>query len=294
MEQPAVLLVHGLPLWRDPVRGWITSCGAAVLEAQAKPVSFTYSRWTGLVALLRPHGTTATRVTREFLETYARVRDAHGVPAVIAHSLGSYLVTRALAEHEGEVAFRGVIFFGSIVRPEYDWGRVVRRGQVPGRYLRNEVGLHDWPVRWARLLGSAGYPYGSAGIEGFRCRPRRTAINHPYVGAADPEGLGRYCREVWLPFLGLTAARPEPDATRRWIPSPPRLLPPRPDLPTVRPPAGPPTRTVTPPRPDAPARPARTGRPRRARLSSASWGRRGIRPSPPAPGSPGSHPPRAG
>ena len=202
--RPALMFVHGLPLWRGPTTGWVTYCRSAVLEAHAEPVSFAYSRWSGLAALLWPQGKNAARLAREFLAAYARCRDAHGVPAVIAHSLGSYLVTQALTDHPEEVAFRGVILFGSIVRPDYDWASAIRRGQVPARYLRNEVGLHDWPLRWARLLGGAGYPYGRAGLEGFRRRPARPSINHPYTGTADARGLARYCREVWLPFLGLT------------------------------------------------------------------------------------------
>lgn len=205
-ERTAVMFVHGLPLWRDPIQGWVTYCRSAVIEAQAEPVSFAYSRWTGLVALLRPRGRAAARLAREFREAYARIREAHGVPAVIAHSLGSHLVTRALAEHAGDIAFRGVIFFGSIVPPDYDWASVIRRRQIPARYLRNEVGLHDWPLRWARLLGSAGYPYGPSGLEGFRRRPGRPSIDYPYVGAPGARGLARYCRDVWLPFLGLPAA----------------------------------------------------------------------------------------
>jgi hypothetical protein len=207
-ERTAVMFVHGVPLWRDPVRGWITYCGSAVIEAGAQPVHFAYSRWTGLAALLRPRGRVAARLAREFLGAYARVRSRHGVPVVIAHSLGSYLVSRALAEHDRAMVFRGAIFFGSIVRPDYDWTSVIRRHQIPARYLRNEVGLHDWPLRWARLLGSAGYPYGPAGIDGFRRRPGRPAIDHPYAGTADARGLARYCRDVWLPFLGLGATSP--------------------------------------------------------------------------------------
>jgi hypothetical protein len=202
----AVMFVHGVPLWRDPVRGWIGYCRSGVLAAGAQPVYFAYSRWTGLAALLRPRGRTATRLAREFLDAYARVRDRYGAPVVIAHSLGSYLVSRALAEHHREVAFRGAIFFGSIVRPDYDWASIIRRRQVPVRYLRNEVGLHDWPLRWADLLGSVGYPYGPAGMEGFRRRPGRPSIDRPYAGTADARGLARYCQDVWLPFLGLGAA----------------------------------------------------------------------------------------
>jgi hypothetical protein len=202
--RPALMFVHGLPLWRGPTTDWATYCRSAVIAAHAEPVSFTYSRRSGLAALLWPHGKTAARLAQEFLAAYARCRDAHGIPTVIAHSLGSYLVAEALTDHAEAVAFRGVIFFGSIVRPDYDWAGVIRRGQVPARYLRNEVGLHDWPLRWARLLGRAGYPYGPAGLDGFWRRPGRLSIDHPYTGTADARGLARYCREVWLPFLGPT------------------------------------------------------------------------------------------
>ncbi len=206
-RRPAVMFVHGLPMWRDPTRGWVTYCRSAVLAAEAEPVAFAYSRWSGLAALLRPRGKVAARLTREFLDTYVRIRAAHGVPVVIAHSLGSYLVTRILHEYARDVAFRGVILFGSIVRPDFDWRRVIGRRQVPASYLRNEVGLHDWPLRWAGLLARAGYPYGPAGLEGFRRTPGCPSIDHPYAGGADGRGLARYCRDVWLPFLGLDAQR---------------------------------------------------------------------------------------
>jgi hypothetical protein len=203
--RPAVLFVHGLPLWRSPLKGWVTYCRSAVIAAGAEPVSFAYSRWAGLAALLWPQGRAAARLSRDFLDAYARLRDARGTPAVIAHSLGSYLVARALIDHPAEVAFRGLVFFGSVVSPDYDWAIVIRRGQVPARYVRNEVGLHDWPLRWARLLGSAGYPYGPAGLEGFRRGSGRPSLDHPYAGAVGARGLARYCRDVWLPFLELQA-----------------------------------------------------------------------------------------
>jgi hypothetical protein len=206
-ERPAVMFVHGLPLVRDPLKNWVTYCRSAVIEARAAPVCFGYSRWTGWAALLRPGGKVAARLAREFLLAYAHIREAHGIPVVIAHSMASYLVARALAEQPNTVAFRGVILLGSIVRPDYDWASVIRRGQVPARFLRNEVGLHDWAMRWVGLLRRAGYPYGPAGIDGFQHRAERLLINYPYGGASGARGLARYCRDVWIPFLELAPAR---------------------------------------------------------------------------------------
>jgi len=203
-RRPALMFVHGLPLWRGPTTDWATYCRSAVIAARAEPVFFGYSGWSGLAALLRPHGRAASRLAREFLTAYEQCRAAYGIPAVIAHSLGSYLVAQALSDHPREVAFRGIVLFGSLVHPDYDWAGAIARGQVPARHLRNEVGLHDWPLRWAQLLGRAGYPYGPAGLEGFTLVPGRRSINRPYVGAADARGLARYCRDVWLPFLGFT------------------------------------------------------------------------------------------
>ena len=223
-ERPAVMFVHGLPLVRDPLKNWVTYCRSAVIEAQAAPVCFGYSRWTGWAALLRPGGKAAARLAREFLLAYEQIRDAHGIPVVVAHSLGSYLVARALAEHPHAVAFRGVILLGSIVRPDYDWASVIRRGQVPARHLRNEVGLHDWALRSVGLLRRAGYPYGPAGLHGFEHRAGRLLINYPYVGAAGARGLARYCRDVWIPFLELapaqsSARRPAAVATPAGVPA---------------------------------------------------------------------------
>jgi pimeloyl-ACP methyl ester carboxylesterase len=206
-ERPAVMFVHGLPLVRDPLKNWVTYCRSAVIEARAAPVCFGYSRWTGWVALLRPGGKAAARLAREFLLAYEHLRAVHGIPVVVAHSLGSYLVAQALAEHPDTVAFRGAILLGSIVRPDYDWASVIRRGQVPARFVRNEVGLHDWALRWVGLLRRAGYPYGPAGLDGFEHRAGRLRINYPYVGAAGARGLARYCRDVWIPFLKLAPAQ---------------------------------------------------------------------------------------
>ena len=120
---------------------------------------FGYSRRVAWTAFLRPTGGTAAELVRRFLALYDRVRARHGPPSVIAHSFGTYLVTRALSDFEG-ARLPALILFGSIVSETFDWGTIVARGQVTPARMRNEVGAHAAIVRLAAALRRFGYPYG--------------------------------------------------------------------------------------------------------------------------------------
>src|SRR5882762_4614415 len=138
---PAVILVPGLWLWRDPWLQWAAGCAGAIRAAGSQPVWFGYSRRVAWTAFLRPTGGTAAELVRRFLTLYDRVRARHGPPSVIAHSFGTYLVARALSDFEG-ARLRALILFGSIVNETFDWGTIVARGQVTPARMRNEVGAH--------------------------------------------------------------------------------------------------------------------------------------------------------
>ena len=133
----AVILVPGLWLWRDPWLQWAAGCAGAIRAAGSQPVWFGYSRRVAWTAFLRPTGGTAAELVRRFLALYDRVRARHGPPSVIAHSFGTYLVTRALSDFEG-ARLRALILFGSIVSETFDWVTIVvfpSGGRPPARHL---------------------------------------------------------------------------------------------------------------------------------------------------------------
>lgn len=202
--RPAVILVHGLWLWRDPWIKWAAGCAGAIRVAGGQAVSFGYSRRVAWTAFLRPTGSTAAELVRRFLALYDRVRARHGPPSVIAHSFGTYLVTRAMSDFE-DARLHALILFGSIVSETFDWATVVARGQVTPARVRNEVGAHASVVRLAAALSRFGYPYGESGATGFQLDELSRSVNVPYAGPrlAD-SALARYCHGAWVPLLGLT------------------------------------------------------------------------------------------
>ena len=202
--RPAVILVHGLWLWRNPWLEWAAGSAGAIRVAGGQPVWFGYSRRVAWTAFLRPTGGTAARLVRRFLALYNRVHARHGPPSVIAHSFGTYLVTRALSDFEG-ARLHALILFGSIVSETFDWATMVARGQVTWTRMRNEVGAHAAAVRFAAALRRFGYPYGESGVTGFRLDELSRSVNAPYAGPSLADSaLERYCQGVWVPLLGLT------------------------------------------------------------------------------------------
>ena len=209
MSRPGiVLLIHGLPLWRDQAAGWPRACAVAIRQAGAVPLTFTYPRWVGWSAFAWPGGPMAQGLVRRLAEECRRIGHRYGPPGIIAHSFGSVLITRALAEGAPPVELSGLILFGSILPEDFRWEVLMERRQIPVGRLRNELGIHDPPIRWAAYCRRMGLPYGASGLVGFRPAPGQSPIDAPYprgdVGAAS---LARHCREVWLPFLGLGKTR---------------------------------------------------------------------------------------
>jgi hypothetical protein len=84
----------------------------------------------------------------------------------------------------------------------------VSRGQVPAGRIRNELGLHGRPVRWAAQLQWLGLPYGASGLRGFRVASGEARVDRPFPGSDETmASLALHCRDVWLPFLGLRSRR---------------------------------------------------------------------------------------
>ncbi|CAD73582.1 similar to ymc [Rhodopirellula baltica SH 1] len=87
---------------------------------------------------------------------------------VIAHSYGTYLLTRILTD-KSDIELWRVILCGSVVDENFQWDKVShlvgdRNDPEKRKYIINDCGSRDiWPV----LGKSAGWGYGAAGVDGF-------------------------------------------------------------------------------------------------------------------------------
>lgn len=86
--------------------------------------------------------------------------------AYIGHSNGTYLLASAL-EQCPLLEVPRVIFAGSVVRTNFDWGKRIARKQV--EKVLNYVATHDWVVAiFPNGLQALGHDVGSAGHDGFQ------------------------------------------------------------------------------------------------------------------------------
>ena len=116
-------------------------------------------------------------------------------PSIIAHSFGTYLVANLLHKY-AELKFDKVILAGSIIKRDFDWDEIFRRGQVNS--LRNDYGsLDPWP-RLARYLVPS---CGPSGTKGFTSRhPRLIQASFPSHKHSDYFHRHHFTT-YWIPTL---------------------------------------------------------------------------------------------
>ena len=165
------------------------------------------------------------RVLKRFVVRYHTGAWRRGTPPhIVAHSLGTYLVGRALQLHPA-VHFGRVVFYGCVLRRDW-WQRF--RGDPTNRQtvsrldgIWNEIGIEDSVPRLAEALGPRlGLEFGGAGWDGFtgpsvhdrpdynskcpECRNGERALVHNVKSPFNHEnafyGSG-HLRNAWLPFL---------------------------------------------------------------------------------------------
>jgi len=102
----------------------------------------------------------------ELLARYPKVEQIH----FVGHSNGTYLLASAL-EHYQSLRLDRVVFGGSVVRQDFDWGRILRDKQV--KEVRNYVAADDNIVAWFPRFFELPISFffyndlGSAGFNGF-------------------------------------------------------------------------------------------------------------------------------
>lgn len=122
-------------------------------------------------------------------------------PSVVAHSFGTYIVTRALARYPA-IKLNRLVLCGSIVERAYDWKTMLESRRVHG--VRNEVAGDDPVVRLfrSRVMRRL-VPYsGPTGIDGF---------GHKYSGFEEATfkefshcshfEAPLHCKTFWVPYI---------------------------------------------------------------------------------------------
>lgn len=145
-------------------------------------------------------------------------------PDIIAHSFGTLLLSRVLEDPDfADLKFGRIITAASIVRPDFDWDRLVAEGRVEA--VLNHVGAQDGAVPYAQYAIPGAGPGGVAGYAAEVVLNVRSE-DYGHSGFFIPENLRvLISREgLWHGFLTrpLTHFRPvgafAPE--REWRPAP--------------------------------------------------------------------------
>jgi len=127
-----------------------------------------------------------------------------GVPDVIAHSFGTWLIGHAL-ESDPRLRVGRMILVGCILRPDFDWRPLFERGQVDRVLCHYSTG--DF---WGRI---AHYIIPDSGPSGRRGFNDRDAVAHyetknlPHSGYFDQTKMDEFYKSVWQPFLTASTSR---------------------------------------------------------------------------------------
>jgi hypothetical protein len=189
-NRQVVFSLHGIR-----TRGaWQKSLNRALTEAGFIHVPLDYGFFSA-VSLLRKGK--RRRQIDWFRDEYAdHVKQDGPTPCVIAHSMGSYLIARAMQIYR-DVSFDKVILCGSIIQRDYPWSDRIRRNQC-------QLVLHDYGRLdiWARIAEWAIEDAGASGTGGFTDLADGKVIQraHPEFRHSDYFHDLNY-RKNWIPFL---------------------------------------------------------------------------------------------
>lgn len=194
---PLLMSIHGIR-----TRGaWQKTFAAVVSGIGSQGESFDYGRY-GLFKFIVPPFN--ERMVDKFHDWYvATVKACREVdikrydqrPSAVAHSLGSWILGRALLKYE-DVRFDRVILAGSILPRDFDWATVFSRDQVAA--VRNECGQKDpWPTWAGRFVARTG----TAGVKGFEWfGPNVENVLCEWFGHSDAL-MRPHIENFWIPFL---------------------------------------------------------------------------------------------
>lgn len=113
---------------------------------------------------------------------------------VIAHSFGSYILSRILATSP-DISFVRIVLCGCIIPTSYPWGLYTKN--MEKRSIINDVGTRDfYPV----LATFSSFGYGSSGRKGFKAPLIKDRFfNYGHSDFFEPEN--NHIEKYWKPFI---------------------------------------------------------------------------------------------
>lgn len=138
-----------------------------------------------------------SRKVEWFRKEYGRIKEKYPniSPSVIAHSFGTFIVSKALEKHPG-ITLDKLILCGSIVTRLFKWSKIVSRKQATK--VRNDFGRKDWVVWLSPLVA---WDTGRSGIKGFLSKDERL-LDSEYEHYTHSSAFGyEHYMMYWIPFL---------------------------------------------------------------------------------------------
>lgn len=184
-----VLLVHGMNTrarWMGPMQRRLEAAGLKVAPAG-------YGFYGAIRFLIPIDWLRKKAIERVRIRYNAAVQvNKPKKVSVIAHSFGSYVVARLMAQ-EFSIKWHRIIFCGSVVPNTFPFEQYLDRFKPP---ILNEIGTKDF---WPALAETTTWGYGSIGSYGFQGEPLRERWHHglPHSGFLDPD----FATKFWIPFL---------------------------------------------------------------------------------------------
>lgn len=190
-----VLLVHGIrthAAWQVMVTEALESPTIRVI-----PIKYGYFNSLRFLAPFETSRKPVERLEREIRAVRKRFPSAR--ISIIAHSFGTYVVSKVLQE-ETDIDVHRVIFCGSVVKEDFRWDKVGSRvgdseAHDGAHFIINECGTRDiWPI----LGKSAGWGYGAAGTDGFGT----SLVHDRYHKGGHALYFNRaFVERYWKPFI---------------------------------------------------------------------------------------------
>lgn len=203
-----IVLIHGIRTFAE----WFELIESEINDRCDTSVYFIKYGYLDALRFWFPIGTRSSAINHVKRELRS-IRDKHRTDdlIVVAHSFGSYIVSKIL-EEEPDIDIKRLLLCGSIIRENYRWDLIPR---LPSPIL-NDCGIQDnWPIA-AKTLS---WGYGSSGSFGLNS----TLVTNRYFDLGHSGFFNKeFIESHWLPFIlnnkivpsPLHSSRPRPSLTK--------------------------------------------------------------------------------